>query len=476
MKLEIETPTHLIDVNGLALDKIETTPDGGLRIGALVRNTDLAADERVRRDYRRAVARAARRRLGPAAQQGDDRGQPAAAHALPLFLRHQPALQQAPARQRLRGASAASAASMPSSASSEACIATHPSDMAVAMRALDATVETVRPDGATRSIPIAEFHRLPGDTPHIETVLRAGRADHRGDAAQAGRRHAHLSQGARPRVLCLRAGLGRAPSCSATAPGASRWAAWRTSRGASRRPRPSCRAAPRPSTARLLAGAKPTHDNAFKLPLVERTLAAVLAEAKELSHEIRHPRHDQSDRPAQGRRQAHRPHRRSAQDHRHRALRLRAARRRAEPGLRLRGRLGHRQGPDRLDRPRRAPRPRPACSPSSPRENAGKLGKGNFNTAKLLGGPEIEHYHQAIALVVAETFEQARAAAQLVRVDYVARRGRVRPRGGEGHGDQARARITAARPIPRSAISPAPSPRRRSSSTRPTPRPTRRTR
>src|SRR5438270_13769941 len=51
MKLEIETPRHLIDVNGLALDKIETTPDGGLRIGALVRNTDLAADQRVRRDY-----------------------------------------------------------------------------------------------------------------------------------------------------------------------------------------------------------------------------------------------------------------------------------------------------------------------------------------------------------------------------------------------------------------------------------------
>ncbi len=61
MKLEIETPAHLIDVNGLALDKIEATPEGGLRIGALVRNTDLAADERVRRDYGAAVARAARR-------------------------------------------------------------------------------------------------------------------------------------------------------------------------------------------------------------------------------------------------------------------------------------------------------------------------------------------------------------------------------------------------------------------------------
>ena len=51
MKLQIETPTHLIDVNGLALDRVEETPEGGLRIGALVRNTDLAADKRVRRDY-----------------------------------------------------------------------------------------------------------------------------------------------------------------------------------------------------------------------------------------------------------------------------------------------------------------------------------------------------------------------------------------------------------------------------------------
>ena len=102
MKLQIETPTHLIDVNGLALDKIEPTPDGGLRIGALVRNTDLAADERVRRDYgvlSRALLAGA---SGPAAQQGDDRRQSAAADALPVFLRHQPAVQQAPARQRLR--------------------------------------------------------------------------------------------------------------------------------------------------------------------------------------------------------------------------------------------------------------------------------------------------------------------------------------------------------------------------------------
>ena len=84
-------------------------------------------------------------------------------------------------------------------------------------------------------------------------------------------------------------------------------------------------------------------------------------------------------------------------------------------------------------------RPRPACSPIVTAENAGKLGKGDRNTAKLLGGPEIEHYHQAVALVVAETFEQARAAAQLVRVDYVERQGRVRPRRGEGRAPSPRA-------------------------------------
>ena len=79
-------------------------------------------------------------------------------------------------------------------------------------------------------------------------------------------------------------------------------------------------------------------------------------------------------------------------------------------------------------------------------ENAGKLGKGDHNTAKLLGGPEIEHYHQAIAVVVAETFEQARAAAQLIRVDYGRAQGRVRPGGRQERRGQAEGRrLTASR-------------------------------
>ncbi len=106
-------------------------------------------------------------------------------------------------------------------------------------------------------------------------------------------------------------------------------------------------------------------------------------------------------------------------------------------------------------------------------DNAGKLGKGRFNTARLLGGPEIEHYHQAIAVVVAETFEQARAAAQLVRVDYVRAEGAFDLAGAKSTADKPR---SAAGPTARPAISPARSPQRRSSSMRPTPRPTMRMR
>src|SRR5690606_10531168 len=170
MKLQIETPKRLIDVNGLGLDKIEATPEGGLRIGALVRNTDLAADARVRRDYgvlsRALLAGASGQRRNKATTAGNllqrtrcpyfyDTAQPcnkrrpgSGCGAIGGFNRQHAVI----------GASAA-------------CIATHPSDMAVAMRVLDATVETVRADGQARSIPIADFHRLPGETPQIETTL-----------------------------------------------------------------------------------------------------------------------------------------------------------------------------------------------------------------------------------------------------------------------------------------------------------------
>src|SRR4051794_26915709 len=151
MKLQIETPTHLVDVNGLGLDKIEPTPDGGLRVGALVRNTDLAADERVRRDYgvlSRPLLAGATGRLPNKAT--------TAAHLRqrtprPYFY---DTAQPCNKRQPGSGCSAIGGYSRQHAVvgSSDACIATHPSDMAVAMRVLDAGVETVRADGRTRAI------------------------------------------------------------------------------------------------------------------------------------------------------------------------------------------------------------------------------------------------------------------------------------------------------------------------------------
>ncbi|MDB6070956.1 MAG: xanthine dehydrogenase family protein subunit, partial [Verrucomicrobiales bacterium] len=173
MKLEIETPLHLIDVNGLKLDTIEATDEGGLRIGALVRNTDLAADERVRRDYgvlSRALLAGA---SGQLRNMATTAGNLLQRTRCPYFYDTNQACNK---RNPGSGCAALEGFSRQLGVVgvSEACIATHPSDMAVAMRILDAVVETVRPDGTTRSIPIAEFHRLPGDKPHIETILATG--------------------------------------------------------------------------------------------------------------------------------------------------------------------------------------------------------------------------------------------------------------------------------------------------------------
>ena len=173
MKLEIETPTHLIDVNGLGLDKIEATPDGGLRIGALVRNTDLATDARVRRDYgvlSRAIVAGASGQLRNMATTAGNLLQ--RTRCCYFYDTNQPCSKRQPGS----GCSALTGYSRQLAVigASEACIATYPGDMAVAMRLLDAVVETIRPNGSTRSIPIADFHRLPGTTPHLENVLQPG--------------------------------------------------------------------------------------------------------------------------------------------------------------------------------------------------------------------------------------------------------------------------------------------------------------
>lgn len=278
MKLEIETPTHLIDVNGLALDKIEATPAGGLRIGALVRNTELAAEPRVRRDYpllSRALLAGA---SGQLRNMATTAGNLLQRTRCPYFYDT-----NQPCNKRVPGSGCAAIGGYTRHhaivGTSDACIATHPSDMAVAMRALDATVETVKPDGSTRAIPIAGLHRLPGDTPHIDTVLDAGELItavmlpkpiggtqiYRKVRDRASFAFALVSVAA----IVQRDGSGR------IALGGVAHKPWRIEAAEADLPRGA-----KAVTAALLARARTTHENAFKVALVERTLASVLAEAK----------------------------------------------------------------------------------------------------------------------------------------------------------------------------------------------------
>jgi xanthine dehydrogenase YagS FAD-binding subunit len=278
MKLEIETPAHLIDVNGLALDKVEATPEGGLRIGALVRNTDLAADPRVRRDYgllSRALLAGA---SGQLRNMATTAGNLLQRTRCPYFYdTNQPCNKRKPGS----GCAAIDGFSRQHAivGVSEACIATHPSDMAVALMALDAKVETVRADGKTRSIPIAQLYPPPGDTPHVENTLEPGELitavtlpKPLGGAHvyhkvrdRASYAFALVSVGA----IVQRDGSGR------VALGGVAHKPWRVAEAEAEMPRGA-----KPVTARLLADAKPTRENAFKVKLVERTLGAVLAQAR----------------------------------------------------------------------------------------------------------------------------------------------------------------------------------------------------
>jgi xanthine dehydrogenase YagS FAD-binding subunit len=173
MKLEVETPSRLVDINRLSLDKIEETADGGLRVGTLVRNSDLAADQRVRQRYgvlSRALLAGASAQLRNKATTGGNLLQRTRCYYFYDITK--------PCNKRSPGSGCAALAGLNRIhailGASEHCIATHPSDMAVAMRALDAKVETVDGDGHNRIIPIEELHRLPGKTPEIETSLKPG--------------------------------------------------------------------------------------------------------------------------------------------------------------------------------------------------------------------------------------------------------------------------------------------------------------
>lgn len=177
MKLQVETPERLVDISRLDLTRIEARDDGGLRIGALVPNSDLAADTRVVQRYE-VLARAL---LAGASAQLRNKAT-TAGNLLQRTRCYYFYDTAAPCNKRERGTGCSAIGGynriMAVLGASEHCIATHPSDMAVAMRALDAHVVTLAPGGDRRrialGIALGDLYRLPGETPEIETALLPG--------------------------------------------------------------------------------------------------------------------------------------------------------------------------------------------------------------------------------------------------------------------------------------------------------------
>lgn len=278
MKLEIETPTHLVDVQDLKLDRIEPTSEGGLRIGAFVSNTKLAADERVRRDYgvlTRAIVAGA---SGQLRNKATTAGNLLQRTRCPYFYDT-----NQPCNKRKPGSGCAAIGGYTRQLAviggSDQCIATYPGDMAVAMRVLDATIETVDAAGQTRAIPIADFHRLPGTTPNVETALAPGELI---TAVTLPRPigGTQIYQKVRDRAsyafalvsvaaVIQKDGSGRA-AFGGVAP-----KPWRIEAAEAAMPRGA-----RAFADAVFADARPTPDNAFKVTLATRTLAAVIDEGK----------------------------------------------------------------------------------------------------------------------------------------------------------------------------------------------------
>ncbi|MEI4471730.1 FAD binding domain-containing protein [Frigidibacter sp. MR17.24] len=278
MKLEIETPVHLIDVNGTGLDQITETADGGLRIGALVRNTALAADPRVRAGWpvltRALVAGAS----GQLRNKATTAGNLLQRTRCPYFYdTAQPCNKRSPGAGCAAQSAGAFSRQLGIIGISDACIATHPSDMAVAMRVLDAVVETVTPEGETRAIPIADFHRLPGDTPEQDSVLRPGEmitaVTLPAPVGGAQAYHKVRDRASYAFALVSVALIRQPDGTGRVALGGVAPKPWRRAEADAELPNGAAAV-----MARLLDGARPTDENAFKITLAERALAALLAE------------------------------------------------------------------------------------------------------------------------------------------------------------------------------------------------------
>lgn len=279
MKLEIETPTHLVDVQELGLSEIEETDEGGLKIGAFVSNTDLSAHPKVMRDYAvltRAIQAGASGQLRNKATTGGNLLQRT---RCPYFYdTNMPCNKRKP--DSGCGAIGGYSRQLAVIGVSESCIATYPGDMANAMRVLDATVQTVKPDGSTRSIPIADFHRLWGDRPDKETVLQQGELiTHVTLPPPIGGKHFYRKVRDRASyafALVSVAAVIQPDGSGRVAFGGVAPKPWRSDAADAALPQGAAAV-----VADAFSGANPRKDNLFKIALAERALAGVLAEAKD---------------------------------------------------------------------------------------------------------------------------------------------------------------------------------------------------
>jgi xanthine dehydrogenase YagS FAD-binding subunit len=284
MKLNVERPTTVVDINGLPLTQVESTPDGGLKIGAMVRNSDLAHDARVQTRYAvlsEALLSGASPQLRNMATTGGNLLQRTRCY---YFRDTAYACNK---RDPGSGCAAMDGFNRIHAilGTSEHCIATHPSDMAVAMMALEATVMIQGPSG-NRSVPLNEFYLLPGSTPQKENVLASGELITHVTlpALPEGTRSHYLKLRDRAsyefalasaavvvtmngnRIRRIRIALGGVGTRPWRSPEAER--ALENREASEKNFRAAAEAA--------LRGAKPLHDNAFNVELAKRVLVRTL--------------------------------------------------------------------------------------------------------------------------------------------------------------------------------------------------------
>jgi xanthine dehydrogenase YagS FAD-binding subunit len=284
MKLGVAQPQVLIDISHLPYNRVEPLDDGGVRIGAAVRNSDLAADRSIRARYpvlAQALLAGASGQLRNLATTGGN-----------LLQRTRCVYFQdisKPCNKRQPGSGCPAREgyhrNLAILGASEACVATHPSDMAVALVALDAVVRVLGPKGE-RAIPLVHFHRLPGDEPQRDTVLEHGelitavdlpplafatRSHYRKVRDRASYAFALLSVAA---ALDVAGGVVRD---ARIAFGGVAHVAWRASKAeAALRGQPATEEVFRRAADAELADARPLRDNAFKIPLARNTLVRTL--------------------------------------------------------------------------------------------------------------------------------------------------------------------------------------------------------